>query len=227
MSDALDALLHGLAEIKALQLANPSPAEGSGLKKPDVTRAIGRAEIVLLSSHFERFIYGLNEEAVQALSVAQVSASVLPEKFKLMHSRPAINGLAATSWERRGPSLTQFSEEEATLWNSHSAIKCLDAARLLVWMKAPNPKSLVRAFELWGIDDIFAAITRKAVHRARLRLRLAELVDKRNNIAHGDFTVEATYLDVVQYGAAVRTFCKRTDRRLARQVESMTGIRPW
>ena len=51
---------------------------------------------------------------------------------------------------------------------------------------------------MWGIEDIFKAITRTPVHRRRLRMRIEELVEKRNNIAPGDLTVEAQYLDVVQ-----------------------------
>ena len=66
-SNALVALLTGLAEIRALQRTNTSPQQGSGLKRPEVVRAIGQSEIVLLSSHFEQFIYALNEQAVSSI----------------------------------------------------------------------------------------------------------------------------------------------------------------
>jgi hypothetical protein len=59
-------------------------------------------------------------------------------------------------------------------------------------------------------------------------MRIDELVTKRNNIAHGDFTVEATYLDVVQYRSAVKTFCERADRRMSSQLARLAAAkRPW
>jgi hypothetical protein len=226
-SKALSALADGLAEIEALQRANPSPATGSGLKRPEVVRAIGRSEVVLLSSHFERYLYDVNQEAVDAVCNSSAISDVLPKRLKLEHSRQPIEAISAMAWERRASVLTQYSAQESWLWSPGTPVSIIDADRLLMWMKAPTPKSLIRAFQLWGIDDIFKAITRTSVNNARLRLRLRELVDKRNNIAHGDFTIEATYLDVVQYISAVRKFCVSADRRLARQLGALIGARPW
>jgi hypothetical protein len=226
-SNALSALVVGLAEIEALQRANPSPAKGSGLKRPEVVRAIGRSEVVLLSSHFERYLYALNQEAVDAVCNSGAISDVLPEKLKLEHSRQPIEIISSTAWERRAPILAQYSSQESWLWSPGTPVTFLDADRLLMWMKAPTPKNLVRVFQLWGIDDIFKAITRKSINNARLRLRLRELVEKRNNIAHGDFTVEATYLDVLQYISAIRRFCVSADKRLARQLGALTGSKPW
>jgi hypothetical protein len=141
MSDALNALLMGLAEIKALQRANPSPRQGSGLKKPDVVRAIGRSEVVLLSSHFERYIYGLNEEAVHVLCDSKIPVAVLREMLKLQYTKQAIDEIAATGWEKRASALVRYSATESLLWSPQSQLVELDASRILTWVKAPDPKS--------------------------------------------------------------------------------------
>jgi hypothetical protein len=226
-SKSLAALLIGLAEVEALQRANPSPQQGSGLKRPEVVRAIGRSEIVLLSGHFERYIRALNEEAVDVICSSGVFSESLTERLKLEHSRHVIESIYLIAWERRARALTDYSAQESRLWSAHAQVTTLDASRLLTWMKAPTAKNVIRAFQLWGISDIFKAITRKSVNYARLRLRLDELVEKRNNIAHGDFTVEATYLDVMQYMAAVRTFCTSSDKCLARELSKILSSRPW
>jgi hypothetical protein len=226
-SNALAGLLAGLAEIRALQRANPSPQQGSGLKRPEVVRAIGRSEIVLLSSHFERFLYALNEEAVDSVCRSTVTSDSLPELLRLEHSRYAIDSIFATAWEKRGAVLSRYSADEADLWTPGAPVRILDPSRILTWMKSPEPKNLIRYFRIWGIKDIFAEITRKPVTSAALRLRLGELVNKRNNIAHGDFSAEATYLDIVQYVSAVKIFCSRSDARLAKQLGVIMGNKPW
>ncbi len=226
-SNALENLEIGLAEIQALQRANPSPQQGSGLKRPEVVRAMGRSEIVLLSSHFERYIRALNEEAVDSVCNSSMTAADLSERLKLQHARHAIDKIYEITWERRADALTDYSARESWLWEAAAPISMLDSSRLLTWMKAPTAKNVIRAFGLWGIPDIFRAITRKPIHYGRLRLRIDELVEKRNNIAHGDFTVEATYLDVVQYTSAVRRFCTSADLRLASQLSRTLHTRPW
>lgn len=227
-SVALESLLEGVAEISALQRANLSPGQGGGFTRPQVTRAIGRAEVVLLSSHFERYLYAINEEAVDHLLQGAVLAGALPVKIRLLHARSSIDELSKTQWDNRGAQLRHYSEKESDLWLDEKAVANLDPARLLQWMKTPSVESVVRFFRVWGVQDIFASITRKPLNRGRLRLRIEELVSKRNNIAHGDATVEATYLDVIQYTSAAKTFCARADRVMAKQVSGLTGgTRPW
>jgi hypothetical protein len=70
-SRALQSLLIALEEVGDLQRANPTPT-GAAPSQPETTRAIGRASVVLLSSHLERYIRNLNEEAVEFVNSAGV-----------------------------------------------------------------------------------------------------------------------------------------------------------
>lgn len=215
-SASLLSLRRGLLEIDELQRADPTPV-GDAPKNPEISRVVGRASVVLLSSHFERYIYALNEEATEVLNREEVQGHVLPELLRLIHSQSAIDDLFATQWDRRGPGLTAFVEDEAWLW-ARNRPGFLEHKNLLEWMKAPSPQNLTRYFRCWGIEDIFSVVTRAPHTRSDLWLRIEELVSKRNNIAHGDLSVEATSIELGQYRDASATFAERADRLLAKHV---------
>jgi hypothetical protein len=172
--DGLDSLL---------QRANPTPQQGGGIGRPAIVRAIGRGETVLLSGHFERYVYALNEEAAFCVSERRPSVDRLPSEVRLRHARHVIDELGLTQWNNWAEKLKAYSAAEAGLWIDDRPVDRLVADRLWTWMKAPNCRALVRVFNMWGIPDIFTAITRSAVSRQRLWLHIAELVEKRNYIA--------------------------------------------
>jgi hypothetical protein len=225
-SQALQALLGALGEIADLQRANPTPV-GALPAQPAVTRVIGRASVVLLSSHFERYIYSINEEAADTVNRLQLRGHELPEKVRVRHSKIAIDALALTGWDRRREQLEAFVNTEGWLWAGNESGR-LNHDHLIVWMKAPTPRELVRYYDLWGVGNIFDEITRTPHTRRELWLRIDELVTKRNNIAHGDPTTEATQADVGSYRRHVSKFCGSADKRLSRQLARTLSIpRPW
>lgn len=227
-SYALAELRQAISEIEALQKANPSPQSHHQLTRPEVTRAIGRAEVVLLCSHYERYIRSINQEAMEHAVAVGVTGDQLPEIIRLRHSDEAIGRLAATQWNNRSQQLRTFASEEAPLWWARSTVTSLDHERILRWMKTPSCKDVRRFYEMWGVPDIFKAITRKQSTLRDFLLRLDELVEKRNNIAHGDMTVEATHLDVWRYRAAVRDFATRADKVMSRHLRNLfVGGAPW
>lgn len=226
MSAALTGLLQGLDEVTALQRANPTPT-GAAPSRPAVTRAIDRASVVILSSHFERYIYAVNDEACDFISLNAVVGDALPLELRLLHAKPPVDDLAAVQWKGRSPHLTEFVVNESWLWVDGST-GGLRAARLLAWMTAPTPQAVRRYYGYWSIADVFSAVTRLPHNRSFLWLKLDELVTKRNNIAHGDFSEYATPADIRSYVRAVRTFCPRADQLLARQLSRLFGLpRPW
>lgn len=190
-------------------------------------RAVGRAQVVLLSSHFERYLYTVNEEAVAFLNTKRLASSVLPNSLKLLHSRYPIDDLCETGWENRSQKLATFVAEDGWLWESdrHGT---LSHERLLAWLTAPKPADLRRYYRYWNIDDIFTRITRRRSARGQLWLGVQELVDIRNSIAHGDFAAQPTQRDIQRYLGSARTFCERPDKVLARALARLTaGGPPW
>lgn len=225
-SVALASLRDALLEIEHLEQASPTKPGGSP-KEPEVTRAVSRAGIVLLCSHFERYFYAVNEEAVAFLNEHGAQGHQFPERLRLLHSRYPIDEISPTGWEHRGSKLSSFLETDGWLWSGNLSGH-LQAGRLLQWMKTPSPESLIRYYKYWGIEDIFSAVTRKPTTRSEFFLRIRGLVEKRNNIAHGDAGEQATPADVRRYARSVRDFCKRADGMLSRSIAKTLAIgAPW
>lgn len=224
-SEALSALLEATNEVDVLQRANPSPT-GAAPNNATLTSVIGRASVVLLSSHFERYNVSVIEELTEYVNHADVAGTSLPVRLRLMHARSSIEDLARTSWDNRQDKIVEFLNSDAPLWNGHS-VRSLSAERILS-LSSPMPEQLIKLYRLWDIQDIFAAITRTAHTKHDLFWKLQSLVDKRNAIAHGTVEIQATQADIRQYTEAVKTFCVRVDRLLAGQIGRLCGtVRLW
>lgn len=221
-SAALTGLVSALDEVRDLESVYP-PIRGS-LR---TARAVGRAGVVLLSGHFERYFFAVNEEAATFLNASAVPRAAIPQELRLVHSWAPVDALGRIQWDNRGGKLEEFVGTDGWLWRDGHQGR-VDHDRLLEWMGSPAPKNLLRYYRQWGIADIFTTITRRPQSRSRLWLAVSELVDKRNNIAHGDVAAEASRGDVRRYKDTVFTFCSRADRALSKQLERLVNAPgPW
>lgn len=228
-SQALADLLAGVEEVRALRAHYPVPRRLPTGDKAVAARAHGRSCVVLLSSHLDRYVYAVNEEAIQWLNARTCTLGRFPEEFLLQHSRGAVDALAERVWERRADPLREFVKQQAPIWTGSGQTGLLAHEELVTWLKSPKPESLVRFYRLYGIENIFTAVTRSASTRAALYLGIRELVEKRNNIAHGDFQTQALPMDVTRYLSAVSKFAKSADLVFARTLSKLarSSQRPW
>lgn len=226
-SNALLALTTALGEVTDLTRAKWA----AGIPRSTelrLARVAGRASVALLSSHFERYFYAVNEEAVAYVNLSGVAPASLPSSLRLLHSKEPIDQLAAMVWENRDERLGSFVTTDAWLWAATGLPGSLLHSRLLGWMKAPKPEHLRRYYRYWNIPDKFAVVCRTQQTRQRLWLGVQELVDKRNNIAHGDIGAQATRADVERYTKSVQMFCARADRHLAKTLAQLCSRpAPW
>jgi hypothetical protein len=148
-SESLQSLLKAIDEVADLgKASHPTlgPREHESLK---LARAVGRGQIVLLSSHFERYIRSLNEELVTFLNAHSVLGDRIPETVRLQHSAMPVDELAKTGWNNRRQKLQAFVANEAWLW-TEKATGLISHERLLVWMKSPHPEILLDSFAYGG-----------------------------------------------------------------------------
>lgn len=228
-SQALADLLAGVEEVRALRTHYPVPRRLPTGDKAVAAKAHGRSCVVLLSSHLDRYVYAVNEEAIQWLNACGCSLRRFPEEFLLQHSRGAVDALAERVWERRADPLRDFVRQQGPIWTASGQAGLLEHGELLTWLKSPKPESLVRFYRLYGIENIFKSVTRNASTQSSLYLGIRELVEKRNNIAHGDFQTQALPMDVTRYLIAVRKFATSADLVFARTLAKLAdrGQRPW
>jgi hypothetical protein len=229
-SDALAGLQAGVAEVKALR-QHYVVRRGhipSGIEA-DAARAHGRASVVLLSSHWERYFRAVNEEAVAWLNSVGCSAAQLPLNLRLQHTRKEVDELGTMDWTRRENRLLDFASQEATLWTSSGTTGNLQHHRLLTWMKSPKPSEVIKFYELYDLNKIFHTVTRKPSTRGALFLNINELVEKRNFIAHGDATTQAPPTDITRYLGSVSSFAIAADKKLSSKLRSLAGTlaNPW
>ena len=226
-SQALNSLASAMPEVKTLAKSTLRERRRTKEEALEVARVVGRAQVMLLSSHFERYIYAANEEAVVHLNNVRRPSQNLPEVLRLLHSAQFVDEISGAQWDNRGSGLKRFVAQEAWLWHDNG-VGDLVHDRLLTWMKTPKSKNIIRYYKYWGINDIFSSVTRSVINRTRLYLLVQEFVDKRNNIAHGDYDAQATRSDIARYLDSVWLFCSRADRILGKQVGRIAGgPLPW
>lgn len=220
----------GVAEVRAFRthFAVRRGRISHGLEA-DATKAHGRACVVLLSSHYERYFHSVNEEAIDWLNAQSLQLDALPIKFLLQHSKVPVDELAQTDWQNREVKLRAFIASDSPLWTIAGTAGTLNHTQLLTWMKSPKPEKVIRLYEQYGIDNIFGRITKVSATRSKLYLDLKELVEKRNGIAHGDASVEALPVDVTRYLDSVVKFARSADLVLARSIRKLAraNASPW
>lgn len=229
-SQSLAELYVGLSEVHALRSHPPRGRPNSkwSLGTRQASVAHRRACTVLLCSHFERYIYSINEQAIEYLNSCRLSSREIPVKIRLLQTKSIVDLVAKRQWDLREENLTTLFMDHGPLWLENAAITTLEPSANLEWMKSPKVKDVIRFYALYGVGNIFEAVTRTTAGRQRLSRELGSLVDIRNGIAHGDQTVQPVRSEITQYSNAVKDFCTRADRCLGRQLSSLSGhAEPW
>ena len=227
-SSALDDLLLGVREVRALRGFPPKqPSRSATLHlREEAQIAHRRACVVLLSSHYERYIYALNESVVDFLNGSQILSVEVPVEIRLLQIKTLVDGLAKTEWSRREDKLIELFSRYSSHWQPSEAISGLQAPANLEWMKSPKIGDVKRYFRYFGVEDIVRVVTRNEGTRRTMGRQLQSLVDARNGIAHGDQTIQPDSTEISDYLVAVEAFCVRADKVMAQRLGRLADAAP-
>lgn len=226
-SDALSQLEQGLGEVRRLR--GYSRQLSSNMKPHDRLQFVitaRRACVVLLCSHYERYIYGVNESLIDVLNETAPQADRLPINMLLRQIKTPLETLATKEWTKREAHLKKLFEIYSSHWLPGQGVTGLDSEANIAWMKSPKVEDIIRLFRMFGIDNIISDVTRTDAGRRTLTRELQGLVDARNGIAHGDQTIQPTGPELTRYLDTVARFCERADRRVSRSLARNLGVAP-
>ncbi|MFF5518879.1 MAE_28990/MAE_18760 family HEPN-like nuclease [Streptomyces coeruleorubidus] len=201
-----DDFINSTAELHHLLAVRPaSPLVRRTDEAVQLENAVHRACLVLLVAHFEGFAKAALSEYVDEVCAVRPPARKVPPAFLELFTRDRIQEIASLPAgvdrvHRTRKLFTAFS----ALWDQDRSIdpQVISAKILARQMTSLKPDVLRESFSLIGIDDIIADATsnlQTAGLSVRVDIKLEEIVDKRNLIAHGDYSIKPTSTDLEDY----------------------------
>ncbi|MBB6346798.1 hypothetical protein FHU36_003307 [Nonomuraea muscovyensis] len=198
--------INSITELHHLLAVRPvSPLVRRTDEAVQLENAVHRACLVLLVAHFEGFAKAALREYVDEICVVRPPARKLPPAFLELFTRDRIQEIASLPHgvervHRTRKLFTAFS----ILWDEERSIdpQVISAKILARQMTSLKPDVLREAFALIGIDDIIDTTTSHlfaAGLSVRVDIKLEEIVNKRNSIAHGDYSVKPTSTELEDY----------------------------
>lgn len=170
------------------------------------TNALNRAAVVLLVSHFESFLKALAEEFVDGLDTGQVEARKIPRGIRELHTIPRMEELMACNDAAQRLTLLRKLQPLMSLWNDTAkpARGTLHAARLSRRVTNGDSQTIDALFELMGspgrvCDGDVDIRSEDEPASLNIRLGLSDVVQCRNDIAHGKIGRLPTSTDVQRY----------------------------
>lgn len=118
--------------------------------------------------------------------------------------------------------LEEVLEESVAALDQH-----LDSSVLTARFNQPTPSNIDTLFGFLGLKKPTQEIRWQKAHPETVRSNLNQLVETRNQIAHGRTGVTVHKRDVARLRRYVEGFCERFDKAVRRQVQEITGNHPW
>ncbi|MER6792559.1 MAE_28990/MAE_18760 family HEPN-like nuclease [Amycolatopsis mediterranei] len=227
---AIDSFNAGIEEVRGLLSIDVRDQSGVGdgeLGAESSTSAglmatTRRAAVVLLVSHFEGFLKELVEELVDDLDSQSLPAKEIPRGVRELHILPKLSEVVSCGDVNQRFSLMSKLGAVSSLWNDSAKPPRGTLRAQIVSREVHNADSecIDRIFFTLGsgnpvcdgeIDVIDQESELEESHSIRVRLR--DIVECRNDIAHGNMDRKPTGEDVARYVLFLLHFAKRLNRK--------------
>lgn len=226
-SSAFADLRARLDEVRTL--SGLDPARQGDVSRANVSNAVNRACIVLLSAHVEGYLEDLMTEVLEHLVTNAAPVQQLPLLLRALHSESHLKQLEPMSDRRvRAPRIEKMFVTESPLWAPGAVARTSMLRPKLVCAEMNNPgSSEIAAFlELIGVD-IGASLD--AAGAGSTLGKIDGLVHRRNQIAHGEANATGAFSDVDSYLAVVNDLAHHADKAAAESLQRICGLSalPW
>ncbi|MFB8242855.1 MAE_28990/MAE_18760 family HEPN-like nuclease [Kitasatospora purpeofusca] len=220
-------------EINHLLAARPSsPLIPRADEAVRLENAVHRASLVLLVAHFEGFAKAALREYVDEICAVRPPARKVPPALLELFTRERIQEIASLSpGEERVNRTRRLFSGFSGLWDEERSIdpRVISSKILARQMTSLRPNVLREAFSLIGISDIINEATealRVNGFSIRVDVKLEEIVDKRNLIAHGDYSVKPTSAELQGYVEFFMSVGGAFSEIVAKAIDGACTLRP-
>lgn len=225
---AFEEFTNGLDEVRTLlSLCLPAPidfeqSESDSDIYTERSNAVCRASTVLLVSHFESFLKTTAEEYIDAISTGGIASKAIPVGIRELHTIPRMEDIIrAPDSLIRAPLFRKITDYNC-LWvdDAKPPARLLKAGLLRRVITNADSEIIDKLFSLMGASspvcdgDIDVPLeTDNVPTPVNIRLTLRDVIQCRNDIAHGDISRKPTPEDVNRYILKLEALARRLEAK--------------
>lgn len=234
-SNAFDEYVHNRYEVN--EILHTAPPDGEQLTSPrrrELANALHRGSVMLLSGHLERYVESLVVEAIDAINSAAPPVNQIPEPLRMIQAEQALFDAWGSSQRDRKKTMQIIKKsvsEFPWIWSDKDPCGNLKAEFLIGENRFsnPTPYKINEVFDYFGIGKVVskAVDLYQSPDKGLIEIKVSELIQKRNEIAHTATASSLTRQDVIDYLIHSRKLVRAIDIVVGRQIQTITGAWPW
>ena len=204
-----------LDEVRVLTKMAAEYEKIGAMRYREEINAISRGAIVLLCSHLEAYIKELGEKALDSLIENSIARDRLSPRVYYHISKDLLKKFSATSDpEKAANRIFEFIDRDIIYWSKHGPFPCpIEPDRFNRGFANPRFTQIKKYFNRFGYNEYRRDLEAKLRANYRPAVTMVNhLVETRNKIAHGDFSVSMTPSDIKIMTMIIRSFCQTTEQ---------------